>query len=56
MDWELTGLPCARVRLEREDSAHATAANLLNRIPQIIAAPPGIQLVSQLGPMQHSAQ
>ena len=25
------------------------------RIPQIIAAPPGIVLVSQLGPMQHTA-
>ena len=53
--WSVDGLPRTRVRVERDDSAHATAANLFNRIPQIIAAPPGIVLVSQLGPMRPTA-
>jgi 2,4-diaminopentanoate dehydrogenase len=47
-------LPRTRVRIERDDSAHATASNLFNRIPDVIAARPGIVLVSQLGPMQHT--
>jgi 4-hydroxy-tetrahydrodipicolinate reductase len=55
MFWSVDGLPRTRVRVERDDSAHATAANLFNRIPQIIDAPPGIVLVSQLGPLRHSA-
>ena len=55
MFWSVDGKPRARVRVERDDSAHATAANLFNRIPQIIEAPPGIVLVSQLGPLRHSA-
>ncbi len=53
--WSVDGLPRTRVRVERDDPAHATAANLFNRIPQIIAARPGIVTVSELGPMQHSA-
>jgi 4-hydroxy-tetrahydrodipicolinate reductase len=55
MFWSVDGKPRTRVRVERDDSAHATAANLFNRIPQIIAAPPGIVLVSQLGPLHHTA-
>jgi hypothetical protein len=55
MFWAVDGLPHTRVRVERDDSAHATAANLFNRIPDVIAAKPGIVLVSQLGPMKHSA-
>ena len=55
MFWSVDGKPVTRVRVERDDSAHATAANLFNRIPQVIAAPPGIVLVSQLGPLQHTA-
>jgi 4-hydroxy-tetrahydrodipicolinate reductase len=42
--------------VERLDSAHATAANLFNRLPDIIAAPPGIQLVSQMGPLKSTAR
>ena len=55
MFWEVDGMPHSRVRVERDDSAHATAANLFNRIPNIIAAPPGIVLVSQMGPLRNSA-
>lgn len=55
MFWEVDGKPRTRVRVERDDSAHATAANLFNRIPDIIAAQPGIVLVSQMGPLKTSA-
>jgi len=51
MFWEVHGLPRTRMRVERDDSAHATAASLFNRIPDIVAAPPGIQPVHRLGPL-----
>jgi 4-hydroxy-tetrahydrodipicolinate reductase len=55
MFWEVDGKPRSRVRVERDDSAHATASNLFNRIPDVIAAPPGIVLVSQMGPLKSTA-
>ena len=55
MFWSVDGKPVSRVRTEREDSNHATAASLFNRIPQVVAAQPGIVLISQLGPLQHTA-
>ena len=55
MQWHIDGLPTTRLRTEREDSGHCTAASVLNRIPQIIRAEPGIVLVSQLGPLRHTA-
>lgn len=55
MFWSVAGLPTSRVRVERDQSAHATAGCLFNRIPDVIAAAPGIVLVSQLGPLKHSA-
>lgn len=55
MLWSVDGLPHTRLRTERSDSAHATASCLFNRIPDVIAAPPGIITVSQLGPLKHTA-
>lgn len=55
MFWEVNGDPRARIRVEREDSSLMSAACLFNRIPDVIAAPPGIQPVSQLGPLTSSA-
>jgi 4-hydroxy-tetrahydrodipicolinate reductase len=55
MFWSISGKPVTRVRTEREDSGHASAACLFNRIPDVIQAPPGIVLVSQLGPLKHSS-
>jgi len=55
MTWEVQGTPRNRVRVERLDSAQATAGNLFNRIPDIIAAPPGIVPVTDLGPLRPSA-
>lgn len=53
--WQVEGKPRTRTMIERMDSAHATAANLFNRIPDIIAASPGIRLVSQMGPLKSTA-
>lgn len=55
MYWEVEGRPRTRTRVERLDSALATAGNLFNRVPDIIAAPPGIVPVSQMGPLKSSA-
>jgi 4-hydroxy-tetrahydrodipicolinate reductase len=56
MFWAVEGKPRTRTRIDRLDSAHATAANLFNRIPDIIAAPPGIVLISQMGPLKSTAK
>ena len=53
--WEVEGNPRNRMRVERLDSAATTAGNLFNRIPDIIAAPPGIVPVTELGPLRSSA-
>lgn len=55
MFWAVEGKPRARVRVERDDTSHATAACLFNRIPDVIAAPPGIVPVSRLGLMTNTA-
>jgi 4-hydroxy-tetrahydrodipicolinate reductase len=55
MFWSVDGKPVSRVRVEREDARHATAAALFNRIPDVIAAAPGIVLISQMGPLKPSA-
>lgn len=55
MFWSLDGKPVSSIRTEREDSGHATAACLFNRIPDVVAARPGIVLLSEMGPMKHTA-
>jgi 2,4-diaminopentanoate dehydrogenase len=55
MYWTVEGKPRTRIHVERLDSAHATASNLFNRIPDVIAARPGIVPVFELGPVKHSA-
>jgi len=56
MYWEVEGTPRSRTRVERLDSAHASAGNLFNRIPDIIAARPGIVPVYELGPLRPTAR
>ena len=52
MVWEIDGVPGNRLAIERRDSITASASSVLNRIPDVIAARPGIQLLSRLGPMR----
>ncbi len=51
MLWSIQGRPATSVRVDRSESVHMSAACLVNRVPDVIAASPGIQLVSQLGPL-----
>ena len=51
MVWEVDGTPRSRTVIERQDSRAASAAVVLNRLPHVIGAPPGIRLISELGPL-----
>ena len=55
MLWKVDGKPSSNLRTEREDTAHATAACLFNRIPDVIAAKPGIVTVTDMGPLTTTA-
>lgn len=54
MFWSVNGLPESNIRTERKDSAQATAACLFNRIPDVLAAIPGIVMVTEMGPLKHT--
>jgi 2,4-diaminopentanoate dehydrogenase len=51
MVWTIDGMPPSKVRVDRTHPVHTSAACLVNRVPDVMAAPPGIRLVSQLGPL-----
>ncbi len=53
--WAIEGMPRNRSTIERLDSGHATIACLFNRIPDVINAPPGLIVLSLLGPLKPSA-
>jgi 4-hydroxy-tetrahydrodipicolinate reductase len=55
MMWAVDGTPSARITVERDDSVHMSAASLFNRVRDVMAAPAGIQVISTLGPLHHSA-
>ena len=55
MYWEVDATPRTRMRVDRLDSAQATAGNLFNRIPDIIAARSGIVPVYEMGPLKSTA-
>jgi hypothetical protein len=54
MTWEVDGRPPSKIRVDRADGVHTSASCMVNRIKDVIAAPPGIQLISQLGPLRPS--
>lgn len=49
MVWQLDGKPATKVRVDRTDPTHSSAACLVNRVPDVIAAEPGVRPVSTLG-------
>jgi 2,4-diaminopentanoate dehydrogenase len=51
MLWSVNGMPASKIRVDRTNAVHTSAACLVNRVPDVIAAPAGIRLVSQLGPL-----
>lgn len=52
--WKINGLPGMQVKVIRDDSSVASAASLINRIPDVIKAKPGIVTVMDMGPLKHS--
>lgn len=49
MVWQIDGMPQSKVRVDRTQAVHTSAACLVNRAPDVFAAAPGIRLVSELG-------
>jgi 4-hydroxy-tetrahydrodipicolinate reductase len=50
--WRAKGKPSGEIRMKRLDPDYINGASLVNRVKDVIAAPPGIVLISQYGPMQ----
>jgi 4-hydroxy-tetrahydrodipicolinate reductase len=48
--WRVHGMPDMELRVVRHDSGVAQAASLINRVPDVLAARPGIVTVLELGP------
>jgi 4-hydroxy-tetrahydrodipicolinate reductase len=52
--WEIEGDPLSpKIRVERDNGHYMHALSVFNRVKDVIAAPPGIQLITDLGPMTH---
>jgi 4-hydroxy-tetrahydrodipicolinate reductase len=54
-EWVVDGLPSCTITVDRRDSLYASPATLFNRIPDVMAAEPGIKLFTELGLLRHSA-
>jgi 4-hydroxy-tetrahydrodipicolinate reductase len=52
MMWTVDGRPPSKIRVDRADGVHTSAACMVNHIPDVIAAPSGVRLISQLGPLR----
>lgn len=50
MRWKVHGKPGMEITVVREDSGLASASSLINRVPDVLAARPGIVEVMELGP------
>lgn len=53
--WEINGMPGLVISVERKDTANLSAASLFNRIPDVIAAEPGIVEITRMGPLTSTA-
>lgn len=54
VEWRVEGKPRSFIRVDRRDSVYSSASTMINRVRDVIAASPGIRLVSQLGPLRSS--
>lgn len=52
MAWSINGKPASKIRVDRTDAVHTSAACMVNRIPDVMASQPGIRLISQMGPLR----
>jgi len=53
--WDINGVPGLTINVERKDTANLSASALFNRIPDVIAARPGIVEITRLGPLRSTA-
>jgi 2,4-diaminopentanoate dehydrogenase len=53
--WDVDGLPGCTITVDRRDSLYASPATLFNRIPDVVAAEPGLKLFTELGLLRHTA-
>lgn len=49
MHWKTDGFPNMEIRVRRHDTGSASASSLFNRIPNVLAARPGIVPITQMG-------
>jgi 4-hydroxy-tetrahydrodipicolinate reductase len=52
MSWIVEGDPSVEMHLRGIDTGHATASSAVNRIPDVIAAVPGLVTTDQMSPMR----
>ncbi len=52
MSWRIDGAPPAELRLSGLDTGHATASSVVNRLPDVLAAPAGLVTCDTLAPMR----
>ncbi len=55
MRWTIEGMPAMDIRVVRKNSGVASAASLLNRVPDVMAAEPGIVEITKHAPLKSSA-
>ncbi|MEO0436713.1 MAG: hypothetical protein AAF098_07385 [Pseudomonadota bacterium] len=55
MGWEIDGDPNSDVLMARHDSLRTSTMCMINRAADVITAPPGIQMITQLGPQKTCA-
>jgi 4-hydroxy-tetrahydrodipicolinate reductase len=51
MSWWIDGAPPVQMQLEGLDTGHATASSVVNRVPDVLAAPSGLITCDRLSPM-----
>jgi 4-hydroxy-tetrahydrodipicolinate reductase len=52
MSWTIDGDPPSQMQLQGLDTGHATASSVVNRIQDVLVAPPGLVTVDQMAPMR----
>ncbi|MCP4327072.1 MAG: hypothetical protein GY791_01360 [Alphaproteobacteria bacterium] len=53
ISWRVEGSPPVETHLSGLDTGHATASSVVNRIPDVLAAPPGLVTCDRLPPMTY---
>ncbi|MEM1404871.1 MAG: hypothetical protein AAGG55_16155 [Pseudomonadota bacterium] len=55
MEWQINGDPDSGVLMARYDSLRTSSMCLINRVQDVIASPPGNQLITSMGPLRFVA-